>query len=146
MPLRWVDDEAIARLLAAWGVDYLQGGLFGEPQAVVALPFVVRTMTPVLRSIDPRLLEAAALLGASPARAWPTRTRPASSTGSPAVSSTPAWGTGGPPLVCRQSVAERRTVSQSASTQGRSVRTASGLCAAMARPSAWMGLARPNAA
>jgi EAL domain-containing protein (putative c-di-GMP-specific phosphodiesterase class I) len=31
----WVDDEAIARLLAAWGVDYLQGGLFGEPQAVV---------------------------------------------------------------------------------------------------------------
>ena len=39
-------------------------------QAVVALPFVVRTMTPVLRSIDPRLREAAALLGASPARGW----------------------------------------------------------------------------
>jgi thiamine transport system permease protein len=39
-------------------------------QAVVALPFVVRTMTPVLRSIDPRLREAAAVLGASPARAW----------------------------------------------------------------------------
>ncbi len=39
-------------------------------QAVVALPFVVRTMTPVLRSIDPRLHEAAAVLGASPARAW----------------------------------------------------------------------------
>ncbi|MBB3017175.1 EAL domain-containing protein (putative c-di-GMP-specific phosphodiesterase class I) [Microvirga lupini] len=31
----WVDDEATARLLAAWGVDYLQGGLFGEPEAVV---------------------------------------------------------------------------------------------------------------
>jgi EAL domain-containing protein (putative c-di-GMP-specific phosphodiesterase class I) len=31
----WVDDEATARLLAAWGVDYLQGGLFGEPRAVV---------------------------------------------------------------------------------------------------------------
>jgi len=30
----WVDDEATARLLASWGVDYLQGGLFGEPQAV----------------------------------------------------------------------------------------------------------------
>ncbi len=39
-------------------------------QAVVALPFVVRTMTPVLRSIDPRLHEAAAVLGASPLRAW----------------------------------------------------------------------------
>ncbi len=39
-------------------------------QAVVALPFVVRTMTPVLRAIDPRLHEAASVLGASPARAW----------------------------------------------------------------------------
>ena len=39
-------------------------------QAVVALPFVVRTMTPVLRSIDSRLREAAAVLGASPWRAW----------------------------------------------------------------------------
>jgi thiamine transport system permease protein len=39
-------------------------------QALVALPFVVRTMTPVLRSIDQRLREAAAVLGASPARAW----------------------------------------------------------------------------
>jgi thiamine transport system permease protein len=39
-------------------------------QALVALPFVVRTMTPVLRSIDVRLREAAAVLGASPARAW----------------------------------------------------------------------------
>ena len=39
-------------------------------QAVVALPFVVRTLTPVLRSIDPTLREAAAVLGASPRRAW----------------------------------------------------------------------------
>ena len=39
-------------------------------QAVIALPFVVRTMTPVLRSIDPRLHDAAAVLGASPARTW----------------------------------------------------------------------------
>jgi len=39
-------------------------------QAVVALPFVVRTMTPVLRSIDDRLRQAAAVLGASPAQVW----------------------------------------------------------------------------
>ncbi|MFL6206776.1 MAG: ABC transporter permease [Acidimicrobiales bacterium] len=39
-------------------------------QAVVAIPFVVRTMTPVLRSIDPRLRDAAAVLGASPRRVW----------------------------------------------------------------------------
>lgn len=38
--------------------------------ALVAVPFVVRTLTPVLRSIDPRLREAAALLGASPGRVW----------------------------------------------------------------------------
>lgn len=31
----WVDDEATARLLASWGVDYLQGALFGEPEAVL---------------------------------------------------------------------------------------------------------------
>jgi thiamine transport system permease protein len=37
-------------------------------QALVAIPFVVRTMTPILRSIDPRLREAATMLGASPAR------------------------------------------------------------------------------
>jgi thiamine transport system permease protein len=39
-------------------------------QAVVALPFVVRTMTPVLRAIDDRLREAAAVLGASPVQVW----------------------------------------------------------------------------
>jgi thiamine transport system permease protein len=39
-------------------------------QALVAVPFVVRVMTPVLRAIDPRLREAAAMLGASPARVW----------------------------------------------------------------------------
>ena len=37
-------------------------------QALVAIPFVVRIMVPALRSIDPRLREAAALLGASPGR------------------------------------------------------------------------------
>ncbi len=38
--------------------------------AVVAVPFVVRVMTPVLRSIDERLRESAAVLGASPGRVW----------------------------------------------------------------------------
>ncbi|MXQ11371.1 EAL domain-containing protein [Microvirga makkahensis] len=31
----WVDDEATARLLSAWGADYLEGTLFGEPEAVL---------------------------------------------------------------------------------------------------------------
>jgi EAL domain-containing protein (putative c-di-GMP-specific phosphodiesterase class I) len=31
----WIDDEVTARLLTAWGIDYLQGGLFGEPEAVL---------------------------------------------------------------------------------------------------------------
>ena len=37
-------------------------------QALVAIPFVVWTVVPTLRSIDPRQREAAALLGAPPAR------------------------------------------------------------------------------
>jgi len=37
-------------------------------QALVAIPFVVRIVVPTLRAIDPRQREAAALLGASPAR------------------------------------------------------------------------------
>lgn len=28
----WVDDEATARLLASWGVDYVEGAPFGEPE------------------------------------------------------------------------------------------------------------------
>jgi thiamine transport system permease protein len=38
--------------------------------ALVALPFVVRATVPLLRSMDRRLREAAAVLGASPARTW----------------------------------------------------------------------------
>jgi len=38
--------------------------------ALVATPFVVRTMVPVIRSIDGRLRDAAATLGATPLRAW----------------------------------------------------------------------------
>ena len=39
-------------------------------QALVATPFVIRIVTPALRSIDPRLQELAGTLGASPSRAW----------------------------------------------------------------------------
>ena len=38
--------------------------------ALVAMPFVVRTVVPVLESIDDRLRAAAAVLGAPPARVW----------------------------------------------------------------------------
>jgi thiamine transport system permease protein len=38
--------------------------------AVVAVPFVVRAVLPTLRSLDPRLRDAAATLGASPLRVW----------------------------------------------------------------------------
>ena len=37
---------------------------------LVAFPFVVRSILPILRSIQPRLHEAAQVLGASPARVW----------------------------------------------------------------------------
>src|SRR5579859_413323 len=37
---------------------------------LVALPFVVRSLVPALRSIRPRLRQAAVVLGASPARVW----------------------------------------------------------------------------
>ena len=37
---------------------------------LVALPFVVRSLAPALRSIRPRLRQAAAVLGANPARVW----------------------------------------------------------------------------
>src|SRR5699024_4482649 len=37
-------------------------------QALVAIPLVVRVITPTLRSINPRMLEAAAVLGAGPWR------------------------------------------------------------------------------
>jgi thiamine transport system permease protein len=38
--------------------------------AVVATPFVVRAVVPALRTIDPRLRDAATMLGASPRRVW----------------------------------------------------------------------------
>lgn len=39
-------------------------------QSLVAAPFVVRILVPALRSIEPRLRDAAAVLGASPRRTW----------------------------------------------------------------------------
>ncbi|WP_193386476.1 ABC transporter permease [Streptomyces xiaopingdaonensis] len=39
-------------------------------QALVGVPFVVRTLLPVLRAVDVRLRESAAVLGASPLRVW----------------------------------------------------------------------------
>lgn len=39
-------------------------------QALIATPFVVRTLTPVLASVQDRLREAAAVLGANPFRVW----------------------------------------------------------------------------
>ena len=39
-------------------------------QALVATPFVIRIVTPALRSIDPSLREVAATLGAPPSRGW----------------------------------------------------------------------------
>ena len=38
--------------------------------AIVAIPFVVRAVVPALRSIDPRLRDAATMLGATPRRVW----------------------------------------------------------------------------
>jgi thiamine transport system permease protein len=37
-------------------------------QALVAIPFVMRTLVPTLRAVDPRLRDAASVLGATPAR------------------------------------------------------------------------------
>jgi thiamine transport system permease protein len=50
----------------------LRGSLALVPiaHALVAIPLVVRTMVPTLRSIDPALRDAATILGAGPARVW----------------------------------------------------------------------------
>lgn len=56
-------DEPPLDLRASWFLVPLA-------QALVGVPFVVRTMLPVLRAVDDRLREAATVLGASPLRAW----------------------------------------------------------------------------
>jgi len=40
--------------------------------SLVAIPFVLRSTVPVIRSIGPRVREAAAVLGAAPGRVWRT--------------------------------------------------------------------------
>jgi thiamine transport system permease protein len=56
--------------------EHAPGGLATSPllvpiaHAVVAIPFVVRAVVPALRSIDPRLRDAATMLGAGPRRVW----------------------------------------------------------------------------
>lgn len=54
------------------GLGALRTSLLLTPIAhtLIAAPFVVRTFLPALRSLDPHLREAAALLGASPIRGW----------------------------------------------------------------------------
>ncbi len=54
------------------GLGRWRASLWLVPMAhtLIAAPFVVRTLLPALRSLDPRLREAAAVLGASPARVW----------------------------------------------------------------------------
>lgn len=57
-------------------LDALPGDLRTSPllvplaQALVVVPLVVRVVLPVLRSVDDRLRQAAATLGAGPARVW----------------------------------------------------------------------------
>jgi len=54
-----------------WPID-LRANVLLIPlaHALVAIPFVVRLSVPVMRSVRPQLREAAAVLGASPARVW----------------------------------------------------------------------------
>lgn len=56
-------DEPPLDLRASWWLVPLA-------QALVGVPFVVRTMVPVLRAVDGRLREAAAVLGAAPWQVW----------------------------------------------------------------------------
>jgi len=53
----------------AWNPELGQSGaLVPLAQAVVALPLVVRSLIPILTAVDPKQRQAAAVLGASPAR------------------------------------------------------------------------------
>ena len=57
--------------LGRWPIDLRTSPLIIPiAHALVALPFVVRATVPLMRSIDQRLRDAAAVLGASPARTW----------------------------------------------------------------------------
>ncbi|GAA2045890.1 iron ABC transporter permease [Yaniella flava] len=59
--------------LHAWNPSLSQSGMLVPlAQAVVALPLVVRSLIPVLAAVDPKQRQAAAVLGASPARVLAT--------------------------------------------------------------------------
>jgi thiamine transport system permease protein len=53
--------------LGAWRTAFW---LVPVAHTIIAMPFVIRTFLPALRSLDPRLREAASVLGANPLRAW----------------------------------------------------------------------------
>jgi thiamine transport system permease protein len=59
-------------LVSLRGPVDMRGWWFLVPlgQAMVALPIVIRVILPLLRSIDPRMRQVAATLGAPPLRAW----------------------------------------------------------------------------
>jgi len=54
-------DEPPLNLRASWWIVPIA-------QALIGIPFVIRAVVPVLRSVDDRLLEGAAVLGADPRR------------------------------------------------------------------------------
>jgi len=56
-------DEGILDLRASWAIVPIA-------HALIAIPFVVFVVVPVLQSVDPRMRQAAAVLGASPRAVW----------------------------------------------------------------------------
>lgn len=56
--------------LIAWSALRASAALVLIAHTLVAFPFVVRAILPIVQSIAPRLREAAQVLGASPARVW----------------------------------------------------------------------------
>ena len=79
--------------------------------SLVALPFVVRAIAPVVRSIDPRLREAAAVLGAAPVAPggrWTRRSSPGRRSWAPRSRSRSRWASSG--RRCSSRVPRRTTV------------------------------------
>jgi thiamine transport system permease protein len=84
-PMRWIDTAlmlplGVSAVTVGFGflialdrppVDLRESvALVPIAHALVAVPFVIRIVVPVLRSIDPAAREAASVLGASPPRVW----------------------------------------------------------------------------
>ncbi len=78
---RWLDSLlmlplGVSAVTLGFGYIVALGPLRTSPvliplaHTLIAFPFVVRTLLPVLRSIHPNLRESAAVLGASPSRVW----------------------------------------------------------------------------